>query len=283
MLKLIECPRDAMQGLEAFIPTELKIQYINQLLKVGFDTLDFGSFVSPKAIPQMRDTLEVFRNLDRRNSKTKLLAIVANTRGGEEACALSGIDYIGFPMSISEVFQQRNTNQSISEALNTVQELKALTYKTGKELVVYISMAFGNPYGDKYHPDIVVSFAEILKTIGISILSLADTIGSSTPDQINALFTQVYAALPDIEIGLHLHSNPLTAEAKVKAALGAGCKRIDSAMLGFGGCPMANDKLVGNLDTRTVLHVLAESKLSSGIHSVELDNAMLLANRIFIR
>lgn len=281
-MKLIECPRDAMQGLEAFIPTELKIQYINQLLKVGFDTLDFGSFVSAKAIPQMRDTLEVFRNLERRESKTKLLAIVANTRGGEEACALSGIDYIGFPMSISEMFQQRNTNKSIAEALNTVQELKNLAVKTGKELVVYISMAFGNPYGDPYHPDMVVSFSGILKTIGVRIISLADTIGSSTPDQTKELFTRVSVALPDVEIGLHLHSSPLLAGAKVKAALSAGCKRIDSAMLGFGGCPMANDKLVGNVDTRTVLSVLDENSVSTTINKEAFDNALLLANRVFL-
>lgn len=280
MIKLIECPRDAMQGLDAFIPTQEKIQYINQLLKIGFDTLDFGSFVSPKAIPQMRDTLEVFTKLDRYYSKTKLLAIVTNTRGGEEACSLPGIDYIGFPMSISETFQQRNTNKSITEALNIVQELKDLVVKSKKELVVYISMGFGNPYGEKYHPDMVVAFAEILKTIGVKIISLADTIGSSTPDQINNLFKRV-SALEGIEVGVHLHSHPAQAEAKVKAAIAAGCKRIDSAMLGFGGCPMANDKLVGNLDTRTVLHVLDEAGISAGINPVELDNALLMANRVF--
>lgn len=281
MIKLIECPRDAMQGLEAFIPTELKIQYINRLLRVGFHTLDFGSFVSPKAIPQLRDTLEVFRNLDRRDSQTKLLAIVANSRGGADACALSGIDCIGFPMSISETFQQRNTNKSIAEALNTMQELMNMTDKAGKELVVYISMGFGNPYGDKYHPDMVVSFAEILRTLGIKIISLADTVGSSTPELIQELFIKVSTANPDLEIGLHLHSQPFLADKKVQAALSAGCKRIDSALLGFGGCPMANDRLVGNLDTRTVLHVMENEGLSSGIDSAELDKALLMANRVF--
>ena len=270
-----------MQGLEAFIPTELKIQYINRLLRVGFHTLDFGSFVSPKAIPQLRDTLEVFRNLDRRDSQTKLLAIVANSRGGADACALSGIDCIGFPMSISETFQQRNTNKSIAEALNTMQELMNMTDKAGKELVVYISMGFGNPYGDKYHPDMVVSFAEILRTLGIKIISLADTVGSSTPELIQELFIKVSTANPDLEIGLHLHSQPFLADKKVQAALSAGCKRIDSALLGFGGCPMANDRLVGNLDTRTVLHVMENEGLSSGIDSAELDKALLMANRVF--
>lgn len=281
MVKLVECPRDAMQGLERFIPTALKIQYLNQLLRVGFDTLDFGSFVSPKAIPQMADTHEVFAKLDRYNSKTKLLAIVANLRGGEEACALSGIDAIGFPMSISETFQQRNTKKSISEALNTLQELQNLTAKSGKTLVAYISMAFGNPYKDQYHPDMVVAFAEVLKSIGADVISLADTIGSAKPNDVEQVFGQVTAALPGFIVGVHLHSSPLHAEAKIKAAINNGCTRLDGALLGFGGCPMANDALVGNIDTRTIVHVLEKLNMPTGLHAEQFDNAVLMAGRVF--
>lgn len=281
MVKVIECPRDAMQGLEHFIPTEKKVQYINQLLRVGFDTLDFGSFVSPKAIPQMRDTQEVFSRLDRYYSKTKLLAIVANLRGGEEACALSGIDAIGFPMSISETFQQRNTNKSITEALNTLQELQNLAQKHSKTLVTYISMGFGNPYGDRYHQEMVVQFAEVLKSIGVRVVSLADTVGSATPEQISSLFEQVSSAMPDLEVGVHLHSHPAQAEAKVQAALASGCTRIDGALLGFGGCPMANDALVGNIDTRTIVHVMEQAGITLDLNKEEFDNAVVLANRVF--
>lgn len=281
MIKLIECPRDAMQGLEAFIPTELKISYLNQLLKVGFDTLDFGSFVSPKAIPQMRDTREVFEKLDRTSSKTKLLAIVANIRGGEEACSLDGIDYLGFPMSISETFQIRNTNKSISEALNTVNDLKNLTDKTGKKLVVYLSMGFGNPYNDPFSPEIVLSFAGILKSIGIDIISLADTIGASTPKLISQLFLAVQHEVPDVELGVHLHSNPAKALEKIEAAYDVGCTRFDGALLGFGGCPMADDELVGNLDTVSMINFLHEKGHQGLVNQQELSRALLMADKVF--
>jgi hydroxymethylglutaryl-CoA lyase len=282
MIKLIECPRDAMQGLETFIPTEKKIQYINQLLRVGFDTLDFGSFVSPKAIPQMRDTREVFDKLDRTASKTRLLAIVANTRGGEEACALPGIDYLGFPMSISETFQQRNTNKSISEALNTLQELKNLADKTHKELVVYISMGFGNPYKDPYSAEVVISFAGILRSIGVNIISLADTIGAATPKAISELFLTVHNQIPEVELGVHLHSNPAQSVNKIKAAYDVGCTRFDGALLGFGGCPMADDELVGNIDTTTILNFLHDQGHQGLVNQQELSKALLMADKIFL-
>jgi hydroxymethylglutaryl-CoA lyase len=281
MIKLVECPRDAMQGLENFIPTQTKVQYINQLLRVGFDTLDFGSFVSPKAIPQMRDTHEVFEKLDRTDCKTKLLAIVANARGGEEACALDGIDYIGFPLSISETFQQRNTNKSIAEALNTLHELKNLSDKAGKQLVVYISMGFGNPYSDPYSADVVVSFADILKSIGVNIISLADTIGAATPKMISQLFLAVHAQMPEIELGVHLHSNPIQSVSKIEAAYDAGCTRFDGALLGFGGCPMADDDLVGNIDTRTILNFLHDKGHQRLVSQQELSKALLMAERMF--
>jgi hydroxymethylglutaryl-CoA lyase len=282
MIKLIECPRDAMQGLETFIPTGQKVNYLNQLLRVGFDTLDFGSFVSPKAIPQMRDTREVFEKLDRSSTKTKLLAIVANTRGGEEACSLAGIDYLGFPMSISETFQMRNTNKSISEALNTVNELKDLTDKSGKELVVYLSMGFGNPYSDPFSPEIVLSFAGVMKSIGINIISLADTIGASTPELIAQLFTSVQRELPDVELGVHLHSSSMRAFEKIKAAYDAGCRRYDGALLGFGGCPMADDELVGNLDTTALLNFLHDKGHQGLVNQQELSKALLMANKLFL-
>lgn len=283
MIKLIECPRDAMQGLETFIPTEQKVNYLNQLLRVGFDTLDFGSFVSPKAIPQMRNTREVFEKLDRSTTKTKLLAIVANTRGGEEACGLDGIDYLGFPMSISETFQMRNTNKSISEALNTINELKNLTDKSGKELVVYLSMGFGNPYNDPFSPEIVLSFAGILKSIGINIISLADTIGAATPKLISQLFMAVQHEVPDVEVGVHLHSNSTQAVEKIEAAYDAGCTRFDGALLGFGGCPMADDELVGNLDTTSIINFLHDKGHQGLVNQQELSRALLLAEKVFRR
>lgn len=282
MITLVECPRDAMQGLETFVATEKKIEYLNQLLQVGFHTLDFGSFVSPKAIPQMRDTLEVFDHLNRSGTATKLLAIVANTRGGEEACALPGIDYIGFPMSISETFQMRNTNKSIAEALNTLQELKNLTEKAGKGLVAYISMGFGNPYGDPYSPEIVVQFAGVLKAIGADVISLADTIGIATPELIAPLFKSVTHELAGIEVGVHLHSHPAKAVEKIKAAYDAGCTRFDGALLGYGGCPMAEDDLVGNIDTVSILNFLHGAGHQKLVNQEELSKALLLAQKIFV-
>jgi len=280
-MKLIECPRDAMQGLERFIPTEVKVSYLNQLLKVGFDTLDFGSFVSPKAIPQMRDTAEVVKRLDLSGTSTKLLAIVANTRGAQEAVMFDEITYLGFPLSISETFQQRNTNKSISEALNSVAEIQELCQQRGKVLVTYISMGFGNPYGDPYDEEIVITFSGILQTLGVSIISLADTIGVSRPDQIKKLFSQATAAFPDIEFGAHLHSAPATALEKIEAVYNSGCQRFDGALKGFGGCPMAEDELVGNLATEAVVSFLKAQGENLSLNQPELIRALSQASSVF--
>jgi hydroxymethylglutaryl-CoA lyase len=280
-MKIIECPRDAMQGIDEFIVTEEKIRYINQLLKVGFDTIDFGSFVSAKAIPQMRDTKEVLAGLDLSQTKSKLLAIVANTRGAEEAAQQKAINYLGFPLSISETFQQRNTNKSISEALNTLSEIQAICESTGKQQVVYISMGFGNPYNDPYSVKLVEQFVDILNTLGVKIISLADTIGVSTPEQIKYLFESVSGKFKDIELGAHLHSTPQTAGEKIKAAYEAGCKRFDGAIKGFGGCPMATDDLTGNLATELILSYLKEHEVSTGINEEEFAKAMRMADEVF--
>lgn len=280
-MKIIECPRDAMQGLKEFIPTPKKITYLNQLLKVGFDTIDFGSFVSPKAIPQMRDTAEVLEKLDLSNTSSNLLAIVANVRGAEDACRYSSIQYLGFPLSISETFQQRNTNKSISEALNTVSEIQELCTKHGKQQVVYISMGFGNPYGDPYDTGIVEQFTDILATLNVPIVSLADTIGVAEPVQIEHLFKSLIKKFPAIEFGAHLHSNPKTSLEKIEAAFQSGCQRFDGALKGFGGCPMAKDELVGNMATETIISFL-NTKVSLKLNQGELDKALVLANEIFL-
>lgn len=280
-MKIIECPRDAMQGLKEFIPTPKKIAYLNQLLKVGFDTIDFGSFVSPKAIPQMRDTAEVLEKLDLSNTSSNLLAIVANVRGAEDACRYSRIQYLGFPLSISETFQQRNTNKSISEALNTVSEIQELCTKHGKQQVVYISMGFGNPYGDPYDTGIVEQFTDILATLNVPIVSLADTIGVAEPVQIEHLFKSLIKKFPAIEFGAHLHSNPKTSLEKIEAAFQSGCQRFDGALKGFGGCPMAKDELVGNMATETIISFL-NTKVSLKLNQGELDKALVLANEIFL-
>lgn len=282
-MKVIECPRDAMQGMNKFIPTKRKIDYINQLLKVGFDTIDFGSFVSPKAIPQMRDTTEVLAGLALNDTKSKLLAIVANTRGAEEAAKYDSIQYLGFPLSISETFQQRNTNKSIVEALNTLTEIQNICTKKGKQQVVYISMGFGNPYNDPYDVEVVGKFVDILSTLGIEIVSLADTIGVATPQQITYLFTSLSKSFSGIELGVHLHSNPASALEKVNAAYEAGCKRFDGAIMGFGGCPMAKDELVGNLATETILSYLQERKAVKGISEQAFLESLKLAGEIFAK
>jgi hydroxymethylglutaryl-CoA lyase len=282
-MKVIECPRDAMQGMNKFIPTKRKIDYINQLLKVGFDTIDFGSFVSPKAIPQMRDTTEVLAGLALNDTTSKLLAIVANTRGAEEAAKYDSIQYLGFPLSISETFQQRNTNKSIVEALNTLTEIQNICTKKGKQQVVYISMGFGNPYNDPYDVEVVGKFVDILSTLGIEIVSLADTIGVATPQQITYLFTSLSKSFSGIELGVHLHSNPASALEKVNAAYEAGCKRFDGAIMGFGGCPMAKDELVGNLATETILSYLQERKAVKGISEQAFLESLKLAGEIFAK
>jgi hydroxymethylglutaryl-CoA lyase len=280
-MKIIECPRDAMQGLTEFIPTQQKVLYINSLLKVGFDTLDFGSFVSPKAIPQLRDTVEVLSQLNLDDSKSKLLAIVANTRGAEEASKHEAITYLGFPLSISEIFQQRNTNKSIVEALNSIQEIQEVCKKSNKILVTYISMGFGNPYGDPYDLEVVEKFADILSTLDVNIISLADTIGVSKPAQIQYLFKTLTTKFPSIEFGLHLHSNPATAVEKIEAAYLSGCQRFDGAIKGFGGCPMAEDELVGNLATETILSFLDSKNSAPNLDRVAFKEAMVLADSIF--
>jgi hydroxymethylglutaryl-CoA lyase len=280
-MKIIECPRDAMQGIEKFIPTEQKITYINKLLNVGFDTVDFGSFVSSKAIPQMRDTPEVIQALNWRESKSKLLAIVANVRGAEEAFKHEGITYLGFPLSISETFQQRNTNKSIADALNTVEEIQRMCIGTTKQLVTYISMGFGNPYGDPYDAMVVAKFVDILETLGITIISLADTVGVATPDAITSLFTSLSSTFKHIELGVHLHSTHETAWEKINAAYRAGCRRFDGAIKGFGGCPMAKDDLVGNIATETIIAYLQNEKVASGVNKIEFSEALKVADTVF--
>lgn len=280
-MKVIECPRDAMQGIDEFIVTDDKIRYINQLLKVGFDTIDFGSFVSAKAIPQLRDTKEVLAGLDVSATKSKLLAIVANTRGAEEAAQFQQISYLGFPLSISETFQQRNTNKSITEALNTLSDIQQICESSGKQQVVYISMGFGNPYNDPYSVTLVEQFVDILNTLGVKIISLADTIGISTPEQISYLFGTLATRFPDVELGAHLHSTPQTAVEKITSAYNAGCKRFDGAIRGFGGCPMAKDELVGNLATETILSYLNGQGAETGLNEAEFVKAMAMADQIF--
>lgn len=248
-MKIIECPRDAMQGIKEFIPTETKVKYLNSLLKIGFDTIDFGSFVSPKAIPQMQDTAEVLKQLDLSGTNSKLLSIVANTRGAEQACEFDEIRYLGFPFSISETFQQRNANSSIAESLVRVEEIQNLCMKHNKELVVYISMAFGNPYGDVWNSDIVINWTKKLSDMGIKIIALSDTVGVSDKENINYLFSNIIPEFKGVEIGAHLHSTKEKALEKIEAAYNSGCQRFDVAIHGFGGCPMAKDDLTGNLAT----------------------------------
>ncbi|MEQ8364244.1 MAG: hydroxymethylglutaryl-CoA lyase [Cyclobacteriaceae bacterium] len=280
-MKIVECPRDAMQGIEKFIPTEYKVKYINQLLKVGFDTIDFGSFVSPKAIPQLRDTAHVYDQLELDTTKSKLLAIVANTRGAQDAVQFEGIRYLGFPFSISETFQQRNTNKSIVEGLNALGEIQELCKKHNKTLVTYISMGFGNPYNDPYDVSVVAQFADILATLDIEIISLADTIGVSKPDQITYLFRQLNKQFPKIEFGAHLHSNPATAVEKIDAAYKAGCNRFDGALKGWGGCPMAEDELVGNLATETILDYLTSQHAQPVLDNEAFAKSLSMADSIF--
>ncbi|MNK32683.1 Hydroxymethylglutaryl-CoA lyase YngG [compost metagenome] len=279
--KLVECPRDAMQGLNDFVPTQLKSEYLNLLLQVGFDTLDFGSFVSPKAIPQMADTAAVLANLDLSNTKTKLLAIVANLRGVEAAIGHQEINYLGFPFSISETFQQRNTNSSISQSLNTVEEMLALCVKNNKEAVVYLSMGFGNPYGDEWNYEIVEQWADVLVSKGVRILSLADTVGVSTPEKIESILPKLISRFSATEIGVHLHSTPAGRFEKIAAAYHSGVKRIDSALKGFGGCPMAADDLTGNIATEDVMSFLKAQGESLNLNLDKWNEAMALSGRIF--
>ncbi|MCO6176028.1 hydroxymethylglutaryl-CoA lyase [Flavobacterium sp. NRK F10] len=280
-VKIIECPRDAMQGIKAFIPTEKKVQYIQSLLRVGFDTIDFGSFVSPKAIPQMQDTAEVLAQLDLSQTKSKLLAIVANTKGAELASVHSEIQYLGFPFSISENFQMRNTHKTIAESFVTLQEILNIAARTNKEVVAYLSMGFGNPYGDPWNVDIVGEWTEKLANMGITILSLSDTIGSSTPEVINYLFSNLIPEYPDIEFGAHLHTTPDSWHEKVDAAYKAGCKRFDGAIKGYGGCPMAKDDLTGNMPTEKLLSYFNTQKAETNCRAMSFESAYNEALKVF--
>ncbi|MBT8317339.1 MAG: hydroxymethylglutaryl-CoA lyase [Lutibacter sp.] len=282
-VKIIECPRDAMQGIKShFIPTEAKAQYINSLLRVGFDTIDFGSFVSPKAIPQMRDTAEVLSRLDLSKTESKLLAIVANKRGADDASQFEEIDYLGYPFSISEIFQMRNTGKTIQESIDLLDELLNISTKTNKELVAYLSMGFGNPYGDPWNVEIVSQWTEKLSKMGVTILSLSDTVGSSTPEIIEHLFSNLIPEYPKIEFGAHLHTTPTTWFEKVDAAYKAGCNRFDGAIKGYGGCPMAKDDLTGNMPTEKLVSYFTQQKAVTNIQAMSFESAYNEALKIFM-
>lgn len=280
-LKIIECPRDAMQGIKDFIPTEKKVQYIQSLLRCGFDTIDFGSFVSPKAIPQMADTAEVLSKLDLSRTSSKLLAIVANTRGAQDASQFPEIDYLGYPFSISENFQMRNTHKTIAQSIETLKEILEIADKTGKEVVAYLSMGFGNPYGDPWSVEIVGEWTQKLSGLGVKILSLSDTIGSSTPKVIQYLFSNLIPAYPEIEFGAHLHTTPSSWFEKVDAAYNSECIRFDGAIQGFGGCPMAKDELTGNMPTEKLLSYFTSRKEETQVKMMSFESAHNEATKIF--
>lgn len=280
-IKLIECPRDAMQGWKNFISTENKIQYINSLLKVGFDTVDFGSFVSPKLIPQMADTKEVIKHLKLGTSQTKLLAIIANERGAEDAVQYDEIFYLGFPFSISETFQQKNTNSSIEESLQRVEKISFLCDKHKKQLVIYLSMAFGNPYNDEYNKEIVFHWADEMVKRNIKIISLADTVGVATAEQISFACNALIPKYKNVEFGVHLHSTQKNRKEKLEAAVNAGCLRFDGALKGIGGCPMAQDELIGNMDTVFMIDYFKQKKLLNKINEDALQESLRMASEIF--
>lgn len=282
MIQVVECPRDAMQGIAEFIPTDLKAEYINMLLKVGFHTIDFGSFVSPKAIPQMRDTAEVLSKLNLDSTDSKLLAIVANSRGAEQAASFDEIQYLGYPFSVSETFQQRNTKRSIEDSLVLVEQIQDLCASKNKDLVVYLSMAFGNPYQEVWDVDIVAKWSEVLANMGVKILALSDTIGVSTKETISPLFSQLIPEFQEVTFGAHLHTTPDTWKEKVLAAYQAGCKRFDTAIQGFGGCPMAKDDLTGNMPTEKMLSFLNEQKEEAGLNALAFESAYNKALEVFL-
>lgn len=281
VVKLIECPRDAMQGIREWIPTAHKIKYIQSLLRCGFDTIDFGSFVSPKAIPQMRDTTQVLAGLDLSQSSSKLLAIVANLRGAQDALQYPQIDYLGYPFSISENFQMRNTHKTIEQSVEVLSEILELADKHDKQVVTYLSMGFGNPYGDPWNVDIVGNWSNRLYGMGVRILSLSDTIGSSTPEVIHYLFSNLLPAYPDIEFGAHLHTTPSTWHEKIDAAYTGGCRRFDGAIQGFGGCPMAKDELTGNMPTEKLLSYFTTQKVETNVNPMAFESAHNEATRLF--
>ncbi len=280
-VKLIECPRDAMQGIKTFIPTAEKVKYIQSLLGCGFDTIDFGSFVSPRAIPQMVDTAEVLGQLDLSKTKSKLLSIVANVRGAQDASDHVEIDYLGYPFSISENFQMRNTHKTIAESIDILQEILDIADTSGKEVVTYISMGFGNPYGDPWNVDVVGEWTEKIAGMGVKILSLSDTVGTSTSEDIDYLFSHLIPKYPDIEFGAHLHTTPTQWHEKVNAAYHAGCRRFDGAVQGFGGCPMAKDELTGNMPTEKMLSYFTTAKADSGVNWMVFEAAYNKATDLF--
>ena len=281
-VKFIECPRDAMQGIGPFIPTEMKVKYLNELLKVGFDTIDIGSFVSAKAIPQLADTAEVLARIDRRGSTSKLLVIVANERGAEEAVKQASVTYLGYPFSISETFQQRNTNTGIEGSWERTARIAELASANGKELVVYISMAFGNPYGDAWSPEVALHWVErLVKELGVGIIALSDTVGVARPEDITSMFRALIPALPTVEFGAHLHCTPENWKAKTQAAWDGGCRRFDGAIKGYGGCPMAEDELVGNLQTELFVHHLDDQGIRTGLDLAQLDRCVIEAASVF--
>ena len=280
-IKITECPRDAMQGIHDFIPTNVKAEYINLLLQVGFDTIDFGSFVSPKAIPQMQDTAEVLKKLDLSATRSKLLTIIANYRGAEDAAQHNEITYLGYPFSISETFQQRNANTSIDAAFDTVKRINELCAVKNKELLVYISMGFGNPYGDEWNVEIVQKWTEKLVGEGINIIALSDTVGVATPAQINEIYPALCNTFPDTEFGLHLHATPDNWQPKIEAAHNSGCKRFDAALKGYGGCPMAKDELTGNIATENLILYLQSKKELLGLDFDKFGEAMMFTDQVF--
>ena len=282
MIKLTECPRDAMQGIKEFIPTKLKVAYIDSILKVGFDVVDVGSFVSPKAIPQMADTKEVLKKIDFTNSSSKLLTIVANKRGAEDAVQFDEVTYLGFPFSISETFQKRNINSSIQDSLRRLDEVQNLCVKHNKKMMTYLSMAFGNPYGDEWSTHIVAHWAEkLMKEFGVKNLALSDTIGVSDGKTITDLFQKVIPEFPEVNIGAHLHTTPTTWEEKIEAAINSGCTNFDSAIKGYGGCPMAKDDLTGNMATENLIGYLNKKNIEHNLNEEAFEEAMLISNTIF--
>ncbi|MBT8283834.1 MAG: hydroxymethylglutaryl-CoA lyase [Flavobacteriaceae bacterium] len=280
-VKIIECPRDAMQGIKAFIPTHEKVKYIQALLGCGFHTIDFGSFVSPKAIPQMADTAKVLEGLNLEGSTSKLLAIVANVRGAQDASQFDAIDYLGYPFSISENFQMRNTHKTIAQSTDILKEILSIASKSGKEVVVYISMGFGNPYGDPWDVDIVSEWTEKLTAMGVKILSLSDTVGTSSPENITYLFSNLIPAYPAVEFGAHLHTTPSSWHEKIDAAYSAGCRRYDGAIQGFGGCPMAKDELTGNMPTEKMMSYFTARKAQTGVSWTAFEAAHNRATQLF--
>ena len=281
IIKIVECPRDAMQGIHHFIPTEVKIDYINALLKVGFNTIDVGSFVSPKSIPQMRDTADVLTKLDLSTSFSKLLAIVANRRGAEDAVQFDEISFLGYPFSISETFQHRNTNSTIEESLQLITTLQELCLTNKKELVIYISMAFGNPYGDHWSAEYALGWIHRIASLGIKIIALADTVGVASKEAVGALFSRVVPEINKVEFGAHLHCSPSNWHDKLKAAFDGGCRRFDVAIKGYGGCPMANDELVGNLATENLVSFCEENNLTHGLNKLVLNDCLERSTMVF--